>query len=101
MRTLWIVEPNTGGKGWVARWKSPEEIGVWRFVSTIETHPESDPTFTIVVYPTRAAAIKATTRTCQWNLKAVGDASELQVRRKDGSWSKDKRTYGKDPEGNG
>lgn len=55
----------------------------------------------MTVYKTRAEALKETAMTCHNNYRNIGELSELQVRRLDGSWSKDKRTYGKDPAGHG
>lgn len=94
MRTLWIVEPSVPplAKGWVARWKEQSE-NHWNWA-----RQDDD---SIILYPTRAEAIKRTAETCRNNYRIVGELSELQVRRLDGEWSKDKRTYGKDPQGNG
>lgn len=82
----------------MVRWQ--DEQG-WHWVAPHSATYNFEETPQKLVYSSRKKAIDAVAATCRHNLQMVGELSEMQVRRLDGQWAKEKRTYGKDPEGRG
>jgi hypothetical protein len=94
MRTQWAIEPTESGRGWVVRWKEPDEFH-WHWVrnwvgSYDHEQATDEESYQRTIYRTKRDAIRRTERTCRVNMGF--ESSEIQVmNKKDGTWKMHKR----------